>query len=60
MYEARRIENGEVVALKVIDKRKLKKELYSKVCNEIEIHQTLNYHSIVKVLLFGYLIYSLY
>lgn len=49
VYEARRIGNGEVVALKVIDKRKLKKELYSKVCNEIEIHQTLNYHSIVKM-----------
>lgn len=49
VYEAKRIVTGEIVALKVLDKRKLKKELYRKVCNEIEIHKTLDFPSIVKV-----------
>ena len=49
VYEAKCISTGEVVALKVLDKRKLKKEEYRKVCNEIEIHKNIQHPSIVKV-----------
>ena len=35
--------------MKVLDKRKLKKEEYRKVCNEIEIHKNIQHPSIVKV-----------
>ena len=37
------------MALKVIDKRKLKPELNHKVRNEIDIHKSLDYHSVSKV-----------
>ncbi|XP_063683004.1 serine/threonine-protein kinase PLK4-like isoform X2 [Bolinopsis microptera] len=49
VYEAKCISTGEVVALKVLDKRKLKKEEYRKVCNEIEIHKNIQHPSIVKM-----------
>ena len=49
MFQAKRADNGDLVALKVIDKRRLKPELNHKVRNEIDIHKSLEYHSVVKV-----------